>query len=144
MDMRPSTPRMSFADQKNRREGLDAAQQIQGRKRCLPVENNGRLLQVEVHGADAQVRDGAKNILQRSRRVHSFVERVFAGRGYAGRLVDRTRDEANLVLEIVRRLHRRLFLMIKCNYALARQNFSGNLGLLGRVSQKPRKNDTAY
>jgi hypothetical protein len=51
---------MSFADQKNRREGLDAAQQIQGRKRCLPVENNGRLLQVEVHGADAQVRDGAK------------------------------------------------------------------------------------
>lgn len=40
--------------------------------------------------------------------------------------------------------HRRLFLMIKCNYALARQNFSGNLGCLGRVSQKPRKNDTAY
>ena len=35
--------------------------------------------------------------------MHSFVERVFAGRGYAGRLVDRTRDEANLVLEIVRR-----------------------------------------
>ena len=31
-----------------------------GAAHCLPVENNGRLLKVEVHAADAQVRDGAK------------------------------------------------------------------------------------
>ena len=33
-----------------------------------------------------QDRDGAKGLLLRSRRLYSFVERVFADGGYAGKL----------------------------------------------------------
>jgi hypothetical protein len=50
-----------------------------------------------------QDRDGAKGLLLRSRRLYSFVERVFADGGYAGKLVDWAKDKANLTLEIVRR-----------------------------------------
>ena len=61
-------------------------------------------MRVEVHGADVQDRDGAKGLLQRSRRLYPFVERVFADGGYAGKLVVWAKDKTNLVLEIIRRL----------------------------------------
>jgi transposase len=61
-------------------------------------------LRVEVHGADVQDRDGARGLLQRSRNLYPFVERVFADGAYAGQLVEWARDKANIVLEIVRRM----------------------------------------
>ena len=67
------------------------------------TDTDGRLLRVEVHGADVQDRDGARGLLRRSRGLYPFVERVFADGGYAGELVDWAKDKANLTLEIVRR-----------------------------------------
>ena len=61
-------------------------------------------MRVEVHGADVQDRDGAKSLLQRSRSLYPFVERVFADGGYAGKLVVWAKNKTNLVLEIVRRM----------------------------------------
>ncbi len=61
-------------------------------------------MRVEVHGADVQDRDGAKGLLQHSRSLYPFVERVFAGGGYAGKLVVWAKNKTNLVLEIVRRM----------------------------------------
>ncbi len=57
-----------------------------------------------MHGADVQDRDGTKGLLLRSPRLYPFVERVFADGGYAGKLVNWAKDEANLALEIVRRM----------------------------------------
>jgi hypothetical protein len=51
------------------------------------TDTDGRLLNVEVHAADIQDRDGAKGVLKRSRRSFPFVEIVFADGAYAGRLV---------------------------------------------------------
>ena len=68
------------------------------------TDTDGRLLRVEVHGADVQDRDGAKDLLQRSRSLYPFVERVFADGGYAGKLVVWAKDKTNRVLEIVRRM----------------------------------------
>ncbi len=51
-----------------------------------------------------QDRDGAKSLLQCSRSLYPFVERVFADGGYAGKLVNWVKDKTNLVLEIVRRM----------------------------------------
>ena len=47
-------------------------------KRHILTDTDGRLLRVDVHGADVQDRDGAKNLLQRSRSLSPFVERIFA------------------------------------------------------------------
>ena len=62
-----------------------------------------RLLAVHVHSADVQDRDGAKGVLKRSRARYPFVEHAFADGGYAGRLIDWTRQRTHITLQIVRR-----------------------------------------
>jgi len=45
----------------------------------------GLLLNVVIHPADVQDRDGAFHLLRRARRLFPFIERIFADGGYAGR-----------------------------------------------------------
>lgn len=47
--------------------GYHAGRRINGRKRHILTDADGRLRAVEVHGADIQDRDGAKGVLQRAR-----------------------------------------------------------------------------
>ena len=65
--------------------GYDAGKKIKGRKRHIPVDTLGLLLNVVVHPADIQDRDGAFHLLRRARRLFPFIERIFADGGYAGR-----------------------------------------------------------
>lgn len=44
----------------------------------------GLLLNVVIHSADVQDRDGAFQLLRRARRMFPFIERIFADGGYAG------------------------------------------------------------
>jgi transposase len=64
----------------------------------------GLLLNVVVHPADVQDRDGAFHLLRRGRRLFPFIKRIFADGGYAGQkmatIVWRT---GTWKLEIVRR-----------------------------------------
>jgi transposase len=56
-----------------------------GRKRHLLVDTLGLLLNVVVHSADVQDRDGAPLVLdRRTRRLFPFIERIFADAGYQG------------------------------------------------------------
>src|SRR3954466_12154591 len=57
---------------------------------CLESVSNtppslGLLLNVVVHPADIQDRDGALHLLRRARRLFPFIERIFADGAYAGR-----------------------------------------------------------
>ena len=63
--------------------GYDAGKKIKGRKRHILVDTLGLLLNVVVHPADVQDRDGAFQLLRRARRLFPFIERIFAD-GYAG------------------------------------------------------------
>ena len=84
-------------------KGYDAGKKIKGRKRHILTDTNGRLLTIQVHGADIQDRDGAKAVLKRSRARFPFVERAYVDGGYAGRLVRWAKDKAHIVLEVVKR-----------------------------------------
>jgi len=64
--------------------GYDAGKKIKGRKRHILVDTLGLLLNVVVHPADVQDRDGALPLLRRARRLFPFIERIFADGGYAG------------------------------------------------------------
>jgi hypothetical protein len=64
--------------------GYDAGKKIKGRKRHILVDTLGLLLNVVVHPADFQDRDGAFHLLRRARRLFPFIERIFADGGYAG------------------------------------------------------------
>ncbi|MFL9827738.1 IS5 family transposase [Rhodoplanes sp. SY1] len=67
------------------RKGYDAGKKVKGRKRHILVDTLGLLLNVAVHPADIQDRDGVALVLdQRTRRQFPFIERVFADGGYQG------------------------------------------------------------
>ncbi|HTS55865.1 MAG TPA: IS5 family transposase [Burkholderiales bacterium] len=90
--------------------GYDAGKKVKGRKRHILVDTLGLLLNVVVHSADIQDRDGARLVLdRRTRRLFPFIERIFADAGYhaakTARAVART---GTWKLEIVKRseLHR--------------------------------------
>jgi hypothetical protein len=62
---------------------LSSTLQIKCRKRHILVDTLGLLLNVVVHPADIQDRDGAFHLLRRARRLFPFIERIFADGGYA-------------------------------------------------------------
>src|SRR6478735_9129106 len=66
-------------------QGFDAGKKVTGRKRHILVDTLGLLLNVVVHSADVQDRDGAPLVLdRRMRRLFPFIERIFADAGYQG------------------------------------------------------------
>lgn len=83
--------------------GYDAGKKINGRKRHLMVDTLGLLLCVVVHVASIQDRDGAKLIFDSCRQQCPTVKLVWADGGYAGKLVNWTRENCPWTLEIVKR-----------------------------------------
>src|SRR4249920_2250603 len=66
-------------------QGFDAAKKVTGRKRHILVDTLGLLLNVVVHSAAMQDRDGALLVLnRRTRRFFPFIKFIFADAGYRG------------------------------------------------------------
>src|SRR5450432_1510628 len=66
-------------------QGFDAGKKVTGRKRHILVDTLGLLLNVVVHSADIQDRDGAALVLdKRTRRQFPFIERIYADGGNQG------------------------------------------------------------
>src|SRR4029079_3807211 len=88
----------------------DAGKKVTGRKRHILVDTLGLLLNVVVHSADVQDRDGAPLVLdRRTRRLFPFIERIFADAGYQGtKAAAAIAKTGTWTLEIVKRneLHR--------------------------------------
>jgi putative transposase len=81
--------------------GYDAGKKIKGRKRHALVDTDGRCLELQVHPASVQDRDGAPAVLTASQRRFPFVRKVFADGIYAG---EKVANASSIVVEIVRRL----------------------------------------
>jgi hypothetical protein len=64
--------------------GYDAGKKIKDKKRHILVDTLGLMLNVVVHPADVQDRDGGLLVLQAVRKLFPFVERIFADGGYQG------------------------------------------------------------
>lgn len=82
--------------------GYDAGKKINGRKRFIITDTLGLLVTVTVLAASWQDRDGAKTALL-SASMLTPIRHVVADQGFAGRLVDWTRDTLRTTLEIVRK-----------------------------------------
>jgi len=84
--------------------GYDAGKKVTGRKRHIVVDTLGNLLEVVVHAANIQDRDGAQLVLSKlSPATLARLRKVWADGGYRGRLIDWVRDHLDLILEIVER-----------------------------------------
>ena len=74
---------------------------IKGRKRHALVDTDGRPLLVEPHTADVQDRDGGGALLQISRGLFPFIEKVWADGGYNHhRVTEATRITVEIVSKI--------------------------------------------
>ncbi len=83
--------------------GYDAGKKVNGRKRHLIVDTLGLLLEVSVHSASIQDRDGAQGVIEKLFTEFSSVKRIWADWGYSGSLADWVKESAGCVLEIVSR-----------------------------------------
>jgi transposase len=80
--------------------GYDAGKKIKGRKRHAMVDTDGRTLELLVHSADVQDRDGAVPLLKLSRSRHPFVKLAYADSAYSS---PRVAMATSITIEIVRK-----------------------------------------
>lgn len=84
--------------------GYDAGKKVKGRKRHIVVDTLGHLLEVVVHAANTQDRDGAKLVLSKlSATTKATLQKLWADGAYAGQLIDWVQEHLDAVLEIVQR-----------------------------------------
>ena len=84
--------------------GYDAGKKVNGRKRHIITDTVGNLLEVVVHAADIQDRDGAKLVLEKlTVATKAHLLKIWADGGYRGRLIDWVQEKLEIILEIVAR-----------------------------------------
>jgi transposase len=81
--------------------GYDAGKKVKGRKRHAMVDTDGRPLELLIHPADVQDRDGAVPLLKQSRRRHPFVQLAFADSAYNS---ERVAKATSISIEIVTKI----------------------------------------
>lgn len=86
-----------------RARGDDAGKKVNGRKRHIVVDTLGHLLEVVVHVASVQNRDGAKLVLAKlSTDTRKHMRLLWADGGYRGTLLTWVRQHLQATLDIVK------------------------------------------
>lgn len=84
--------------------GYDAGKKVSGRKRHIVVDTVGNLLEIVVHAANIQDRDGAKTVFNKlADSTKASLQKIWADGGYRGKLVDWLHENLAIILEIVER-----------------------------------------
>lgn len=101
--------------------GYDAGKKIKGRKRHIATDTAGNLLDVLVHPADIQDRDGAPDLIERCRDAYPTLARFFADGGYAGQKLETAIAHLDqLAIEIIRRSDARRFVVLPRRWVVER------------------------
>jgi putative transposase len=82
--------------------GYDGGKKMSGRKRHLLVDTEGLVIGVAVHEANIADRDGAKLLLAKVSEGLPRMERVWADRGYNGKIAEWMKELLGWTLEIVK------------------------------------------
>jgi putative transposase len=84
--------------------GYDAGKRVQGRKRHILVDTVGNVLEVVVHAASIQDRDGARLLFTKlSAMLIAHLQKIWADAAYRGKLVEWVHEQLDIVLDIVER-----------------------------------------
>lgn len=105
-----------------RESGYDAGKKTKGRKRHLLTDTLGLLVDVVVHSAEIQDRDGAKLLLHHARSNVDSIEKIFADGGYVGKLIDWVKEKFDVTLEIVKRSDIKGFIVLQRRWVIERTN----------------------
>ena len=102
--------------------GYDAGKKIKGRKRHLLTDTGGLLLEVKVHSAGIQDRDGSKLLLKKSSHALETIEKIFADGGYSGKLIAWVQEKYGVTLEIIKRNELHKFVVLPVRWVVERTN----------------------
>lgn len=102
--------------------GYDAGKKTKGRKRHLLTDTLGLLIEVVVHSAGIQDRDGAKLLLKRARKHLATIVKIFADGGYTGKLIAWVKEKYEIVLDIVKRNEVHKFVVLPKRWIIERTN----------------------
>jgi putative transposase len=102
--------------------GYDAGKKIKGRKRHLLTDTEGLVLDVVVHSAGIQDRDGAKILLRHAKKILESIEKIFTDGGYAGKLIAWVQKQFGITLEIVKRNELHKFVVLPIRWIVERTN----------------------
>lgn len=102
--------------------GYDTGKKIKGRKRHLLTDTEGLLLDVVVHSAGIQDRDGAKLLLNRAKKMLESIKKIFGDGGYAGKLISWVQKKFDITLEIVKRNELHKFVVLPIRWIIERTN----------------------
>ena len=84
--------------------GYDAGKGVWGRKRHVIVDTVGNVLDVVVHAADIQDRDGARLLFKRLwEEAQDKIQKIWADGAYRGDLIDWVQESLGAVLDVVER-----------------------------------------
>lgn len=124
--------------------GYDAGKKVKGRKRHISVDTQSNLLSAEVHGADLQDREKAKDIIADTMESFPTVARFFADGGYAGDRVecDLLNMEPSPTIEIVRRPNKATGFVVIARRWVVERTFAW-LGRCRRLSKDWEKTITS-
>ncbi|MFC4456109.1 IS5 family transposase [Deinococcus sonorensis] len=81
--------------------GFDGAKKVSRRKRHILVDTLGLLLNVVVHPANIQDRDGGKFVLAGIKQRYPQLEKVWADQGYTGGFLKWAKEQPGLLGEVV-------------------------------------------
>jgi putative transposase len=83
--------------------GYDAGKKVKGRKRHVLVDSLGLILEMKVHPADIQDRDGAKLLLEHIVGKYPELVLIWGDGGYRGTLIEWMENTLGVKLEIIKR-----------------------------------------
>jgi putative transposase len=102
-------------------QGYDASKKVTGRKRHILVDTLGLLLNVVVHRASVQDRDGTRRLLRDAGRRFPSIRKIFADAGYQGSTVAQVvADTGTWQLEIVKRTELHRFIVLPKRWIVER------------------------
>ncbi|MCC8432822.1 IS5 family transposase [Reyranella aquatilis] len=102
-------------------QGYDAGKKVTGRKRHILVDTLGLLLNVVVHRASVQDRDGTRRLLRDDARRFPSIIKIFADAGYQGpKMAKVVADTGNWQIEIVKRTELHKFVVMPKRWIVER------------------------
>ena len=79
-------------------------------------------MNVVVHSAGIQDREGAKILLNRSKNLLDTIKKIFADGGYTGKLIAWVKEKYNLTVEVIKRNELHKFVVLPIRWIIERTN----------------------
>jgi putative transposase len=99
---------------------MTLGKKTKGRKRHILVDTMGLVVEVLVHSAGIQDRDGGKLLVSKAKTNGATFTKGYADGGYAGKFLDVTKEQWDVLFEVVKRNELHKFVVLPKRWIVER------------------------